>query len=157
MNDNLIITDPNILGFIANVNNESLNFAEIKILDHPKLPNFDRYIQLIDLNVRSKQEYAIFGYKQVLKDKVSEEIFNIDLPTPEWVVYSNTWSYMRNENNEIIHAPLKPNSTDLDTGIKLTSYKYMLFLLKTNKAGFIQLIQSYLQLFVDSQIDALNA
>ena len=101
----------------------------------------------------------MFGYKQILKDKETGEEINIQLPAPEWVVYKDTWSYLRGTKNELINVPVKDeegNPTAETQPIKVSSYKYMLWLMKNNRATLLQLIQGYLADFVRTKNEELD-
>ena len=101
MNENLMIPKQ-VQGILEEVEKTPLYLAELPMEAHPKLPQFNRFIRVINLDAKSENEFVMFGYKQVLKDKDTGEEINIQLPTPEWVVYKDTWSYLRGTKNELI-------------------------------------------------------
>lgn len=149
---------PDVQDMLNDIENISPVLAEMQIADHPMFPQFDRYIRVYDITANSANEYIHFGYKQVLKDQETGKEFNIGLPTPEWVVYKDTWSYLRNEQNQPISLPYADGVTEGDNGVKVPSYKYMIWLMRNNKVGLLQLIQGYLQSFVlakQSELDTL--
>ena len=153
MNENLNI--PEQLQVLLNeINNVPTYLAELPIVEDPKLPQFNRYIQVKGLRAIGDTQFIEFTYKQILKDKKTGEPMNMELPTPSWQVDANTWSYLRDEANNIVEAPTQ-DEEGLQ-GIKVPSYKYMIWLMKNNKAGLIELIQGYLTAFVEANIEKLN-
>ncbi|WP_419869165.1 hypothetical protein [Chryseobacterium sp. CT-SW4] len=156
MNNHLNITSE-IQTLISQIENIGSNLAELPLSEHPKLPQFDRFIRVLDIDAKSKQEFINFTYEQILRDKVSGEEFKISLPTPEWVIYKDTWSYLRDENNNPVEA-LLANPTDQEsTGyVKVPTYRYMLWLLKNHKIAFLDLLTSYLQEFVEIKKEELD-
>ena len=155
MNEHLDIPTP-VLLMLNSVLKTELHLAELPLPDHPKLSMFNRFIRVNDIDAKSKQSYVVFGYQQVLKDKETGEEVNLTLPNPDWVIYKDTWSYLRGTDNQPLTAPYKEDITEGDNQIKVPSYLYMLWLMKNNKAGLLQLIQSYLSYFVRVNIDDLN-
>lgn len=149
---------PQLQAVLNSIDEMPLCLAELQITDHPKLPQFDRFVRVYDIDAKSRQEYVYFVYEQVLKDKTTGEEINIKLPTPEWIVLKDTWSYFRNEQDQTITLPLVEGSEVTETKVRVPSYKYMIWLMKNNKAGLLQLIQGYLVSFVaakESELDAL--
>lgn len=156
MNNNLKIPTQ-MQALINDIENIELNLSELPLPEHPKLPQFNRSIRVLDIDAKSRNEFVNFIYEQVLKDKETGAEINISLPAPEWVVYKETWSYLRDEKNNIIELPLiEPNHKITKDKVKVSSFKYMIWLMKNDKAGFIQLIEGYLSSFIDSKIDELN-
>ena len=158
MNEHLNIP-AEVQTILNSINEVPLYLAEIPMSDHPKLPQFDRFIRVTDIDVKSKNEFAVFKYEQILKDKDTNEIVNIPLPTPEWVVYKDTWSYLRDEHNQTIEPGLiDPESytPDMDTKIRVPSFKYMLWLLKNDRIGLLELITSYLESFKQAKLSELD-
>lgn len=158
MNENLIVPKQ-VQGILEEVENTPLYLAELPMEAHPKLPQFNRFIRVINLDAKSENEFVMFGYKQILKDKETGEEINIQLPTPEWVVYKDTWSYLRGTKNELINVPIKDedgNATAETQPVKVSSYKYMLWLMKNNRATLLQLIQGYLADFVRTKNEELD-
>jgi len=156
MNEHLIIPE-NIKEVLSNIENISLNLAELPLQEHPKLPQFQRSIRVLDIDAKSEQQFISFRYKQILKDKETGEEINISLPTPEWVIYKDTWSYLRDNSNNPIELSLAEPKEDMPADkVKVQSYKYMLWLLKNNKTGFTELLASYLDEFVKNNKDILD-
>lgn len=160
LNNNLQLP-PQVQELLKQIENIPLHLAEIKIPDHPRLPNFDRYIQVLGLDVNSDNEFIYFKYRQVLKDKETDEfIKRVALPVPEWVVYADTWSYFRTQTGEVLELPLQEEhaTEEATTGkVRVPSYKYMLWLMANNQARFLDLIQAYANDFVSAKIEELNA
>jgi hypothetical protein len=156
MNSHLKIPSQ-IQALINDIENVDLNLAELPLPEHPKLPQFNRSIRVLDIDAKSRNEFVNFIYEQVLKDKETGEEINISLPAPEWVVYKETWSYLRDEQNNTIELPLiEPIDKLTKDKVKISSFKYMIWLMKNNKIGFLQLIQGYLVGFVETKIEELN-
>lgn len=156
MNTHLIIPE-NIKEILNSIEKISLNLAELPLQAHPKLPQFDRSIRVLDIDAKSKQQFISFRYEQVLKDRETGEEINISLPAPEWVIYKETWSYLRDSNNNFIELPLVDPEADKNADkVKVASYQYMLWLLKNNKVGFTELLASYLDEFVKNCRDRLD-
>lgn len=142
------------------IDNMPFHLAELKMQPHPKFPQYDRYLVVEDLEVKSRNEFVYFRYKQVLKDKETGEKIHIGLPTPEWVVYKEVWSFFRNSKNQIVEVPLKElegeQTEDLDTKVRVPSYKYMLWLMKYQNAQLLALIQGYAMEFMKAKQEELD-
>lgn len=151
---------PQVQAVLNQIEAIPLHLAELKMPDHPKFPQFDRYIQVIGLGANSEKQFIHFKFKQVLKDKETGEVLHIQLPTPEWVVYADTWSYFRTQNDEVLELPLQEeHATEEATmgKVKVHSYKYMLWLMANNQAQFLDLIRVYANDFMSAKIEELNA
>ncbi|WP_292010760.1 hypothetical protein [Chryseobacterium sp.] len=156
MNNHLSIPS-NIQQIIDQISNTDLNLAELPLPEHPKLPHFDRFIRVLDIDAKSKQEFINFTYEQVLRDKVNGEEFKIALPTPEWVIYKETWSYLRDENNNPFEVLLtEPTETEATGKVRVPTYRYMLWLLKNDKIAFLDLLKSYLKDFIENKGEELD-
>ena len=154
MNEHLAIPSQ-VQAMVQDINTTEVHLVELTIPDHPRLPTFNRSIRVYDIDVKAKQELIIFNYEQVLRDKETGEQVNIRLTCPEWIIYKETWSYLRGADNKSIEVPLLDNPTDKGK-VKVPSYRYMVWLMKNNKSGLIQLIEAYLASFVDAKIVELN-
>ena len=103
----------------------------------------------IDLNLPR----TYIWYSQVLKDSEGN-IVHSNLPTPEWMMSEIETSSIRDENFQRILVPVIDEETDEpilnDDGSPKTSplfvnsHSYLLWLLKNNKVGFLQLLSVYL-------------
>ncbi|RMZ58954.1 hypothetical protein D1632_15425 [Chryseobacterium nematophagum] len=140
---------------IDDIMNVPVDFVELPMTAHPKLPQFNRTIRVLNMEAKSKQEFIVLGYEQVLRDKQTGEEINIKLPTPEWIIYKETWSYLLGLDNIPIELPYKDDITKKDK-VKIPSYKYMLWLVKNDKAGFLQLIGHYLNIFISTRQEELD-
>lgn len=142
-----------------------LYLAELPIEEHPRLSQFNRFIQVKGIEAKGDYEFVHFIYAQVLKDKETGEVINIPLPTPDWVVNGETWSYFRKQDGEPVELPIKEEFRQNDEEnevlttdkVKVPSYKYMLWLMKYQNAKFLELIQNYTKDFVRAKIEELNA
>ena len=157
MNEHLIIQE-NIKEILNSIENTPLSLAELPLEAHPRLPQFERHIRVLDIDAKSKQQFISFRYEQILKDRETGEVVNIPLPTPEWIIYKETWSSLRDGDNHLIKLPVVEPEGDMTTDlVKVPSYQYMLWLLKNNKAGFTELLASYLDEFVEKHKENLDA
>ncbi|THV56527.1 hypothetical protein [Chryseobacterium candidae] len=156
MNEHLIIPE-NIKEILNSIENTPLSLTELPLQAHPRLPQFERHIRVLDIDAKSEQQFISFRYKQILKDKETGEEINISLPSPEWVIYKDTWSYLRYGDNHLIELPVAEPEGNMNTDlVKVPSYQYMLWLLKNNKTGFTELLASYLDEFVKNNKDILD-
>lgn len=156
MNEHLEIPTQ-IQALINDIENVELNLAELPVPEHPKLPQFNRSIRVLDIDAKSKQQFICFNYEQVLKDKETGEEINIFLPAPQWVIYKDTWSYLRDNYNNPVELPLiEPKDDMIADKVKVSSYQYMLWLLKNEKIGFTELLASYLDEFVKTHKEELD-
>lgn len=156
MNEQLEISTQ-VQALISDIENVELNLAELPLPEHPKLSQFNRSIRVLDIDTKSKQQFISFNYEQVLKDKETGEEINIFLPAPEWVIYKETWSYLRDNYNNPIEQPLvEPKEDMVADKVKIPSYPYMLWLLKNSKVGFTELLASYLDEFVKGHKEQLD-
>lgn len=155
MNQHLIIPAA-IKSILNDIENMHLYLAELPMPEHPKYSNYNRTIRVIDIDAKSKNEFLQFTYEQVLKDKETGEVdLNIKLPTPQWVVYKDTWSYFRDEKNVAIQVPTKEDNA-ITERIIVPTYKYMIWLMANDKASFLDLIKGYLADFSTAKIEELN-
>lgn len=156
MNKHLIISE-NIQEYLNNIEETALNLGELTLHPHPVLSQFSRSIRVLDIDAKSQHQFISFRYEQVLKDKETGEEVKISLPTPEWIIYKETWSYLLDDSGSLIELPLKePQDGQVSGNVKVPSYKYMLWLLKNNKTGFLALLAYYLQQFVKMHKDQLD-
>lgn len=152
-----------IQAVLEQIENTPLHLAELKMEPHPKFPQYDRYLVVEDLEVKSRNEFVYFRYKQILKDKETDEKILIGLPTPQWVVYNSTWSFFRDNKGNVVQTPLKPSednetqNADKDRRVRVPSYKYMLWLMKKQNARFLQLIEGYAHDFILAKKEELDA
>lgn len=156
MNEHLKIP-AKVNDIINQIETIDLNLVELPLPEHPLLTQFNRSIVVSGFDTKSKQEFIVFSYEQVLKNKETGEIVKIKLPNPEWAIYADTWSYLRDEKGNFIETSiLEPDGKITKEKIKVPAYKYILYLMKNNKADILSLIKIYLADFIDAKIDELN-
>lgn len=100
MNEHLNIPK-NIQKIIGDIENVDLNLSELPLPEHPKLPQFNRSIRVLDIDAKSKQEFMVFIYEQVLRDKETGEEIRIPLPAPEWIVYKESSAPYRDRKSVV--------------------------------------------------------
>lgn len=146
-------------GLLDDINATSLDLGEIKIDKHPLVSqDLERYIQIKKISIDLNLPRTYIWYEQVLKDSEGKTLL-ANLPTPAWILSENETSTLRDENFQRIEVPvideetgeniLEEDGSPKKSCVHLSSHKYLLWLLKNNKAGFIQLLEIYLQEFVE--------
>lgn len=165
MKEKLLIPEK-VQQLLNEIKTTDLNLGEIKISEHPLLPSFNRFIKINKVVVDTELPRTYLFYQQVLRDKEINEIEPSNLPTPEWLIGEEEWSSLRDENFERISIPVVDDETQnpvLDEDgypktsiIKVSTHHYMLGLVKNNKIGFLDLLKSYLQEFVELKSNELN-
>lgn len=148
------------------INTTDLNLGEIQISEHPLLPSFNRFIRINKMVVDTELPRTYLFYQQVLRSKETNEIEPSKLPTPEWLIGEEEWSSLRDESFNRILVPVVDDETQnpvLDEEgnpktsiVKVNTHHYMLWLVKNNKIGFLDLLKSYLQEFVELKNNELN-
>ena len=139
---------------LDSINSTKLNLGEIKIDKHPLVSqDLDRYIQINKISIDLNLPRTYIWYSQVLKDSEGNVVPS-NLPTPEWMMSETETSSVRDENFNRILVPVVDEETNEpvlnDDGSPKTSplfvnsHSYLLWLLKNNKAGFLQLLSAYL-------------
>ena len=144
----------------------NLNLGEIQISEHPLLTSFNRFIRINKMVVDTELPRTYLFYQQILRDKETNKIEPSNLPTPEWMIGEEEWSSLRDENFNRIFVPVVDEETQnpvLDEEgnpktsiLKVNTHHYMLWLVKNNKVGFLDLLKSYLQEFVETKSAELN-
>ena len=143
-----------IQGLLDAINSTKLDLGEIKIDKHPLVSqDLDRYIQINKISIDLNLPRTYIWYSQVLKDLEGNIVLS-NLPTPEWMMGEIETSTVRDENFNRILVPVVDEETDEpilnDDGTPKTSpllvnsHSYLLWLLKNNKVGFLQLLSTYL-------------
>lgn len=165
MKEKLLIPEQ-IQQLLNEINTTDLNLGEIKISEHPLLQSFNRFIKINKVVVDTELPRTYLFYQQVLRDKETNEIEPSNLPTPEWMIGEEEWSSLRDENFNRISVPVVDEETQnpvLDeegnpktSVIRVNTHHYMLWLVKNNKVGFLDLLKSYLQEFVELKSNELN-
>lgn len=139
---------------LDSVNSTKLNLGEIKIDKHPLVSqDLDRYIQINKISIDLNLPRTYIWYSQVLKDSEGNVVPS-NLPTPEWLINETETSSLRDENFQRILVPVVDEETNepilnedgtLKTSpLFVNSHNYLLWLLNNNKAGFLQLLSTYL-------------
>lgn len=139
---------------LDSINSTKLDLGEIKIDKHPLLSqNLDRYIQINKISIDLNLPRTYIWYSQVLKDSEGN-IVSSNLPTPEWMISEFETSSLRDENFQRIEVPvineetnepiLNEDGTPKMSPLFVNSHQYLLWLLKNNKVGFLQLLSAYL-------------
>ena len=139
---------------LDSINATKLNLGEIKIDKHPLVAqDLDRYIQINKISIDLNLPRTYIWYSQVLKDSEGN-IVPSNLPTPEWMMGEAETSSVRDENFNRILVPvvdeetnepiLNEDGTPKTSPLFVNSHSYLLWLLKNNKVGFLQLLSTYL-------------
>ena len=140
---------------LDSINATKLNLGEIKIDKHPLVSqDLDRYIQINKISIDLNLPRTYIWYSQVLKDSEGNVVPS-NLPTPEWLINEIETSTIRDENFNRILVPvvdeetnepiLNEDGTPKTSPLFVNSHSYLLWLLKNNKVGFLQLLSIYLQ------------
>ncbi|GGP04203.1 hypothetical protein GCM10010992_15250 [Cloacibacterium rupense] len=143
-----------IQGLLDSINSTKLDLGEIKIDKHPLLSqDLDRYIQINKISIDLNLPRTYIWYSQILKDSEGN-IIPSNLPTPEWMISEIETSSLRDENFQRIEVPVADSETEEPllnedgtpkmSPLFVNSHKYLLWLLKNNKVGFLQLLSAYL-------------
>ena len=139
---------------LNSINSTKLNLGEIKIDKHPLVAqDLERYIQINKISIDITLPRTYIWYSQVLKD-LEGNVVPSNLPTPEWMMGETETSTIRDENFNRILVPVVDSETDepilnedgtpKTSPLLVNSHNYLLWLLKNNKAGFLQLLSTYL-------------
>ncbi|WP_312510610.1 hypothetical protein [Chryseobacterium culicis] len=165
MNEKLLIPEQ-VQQILSDINTTHLNLGEIQISEHPLLPSFNRFIRINKVVIDTDLPRTYLFYQQVLRNKETNAIEPSKLPTPEWLIGEDEWSSLRDENFNKIWVPIVDEETQehiLDEQgnpktslLKVSTHQYMLWLVKNNKIGFLDLLKSYLQEFVELKSNELN-
>ena len=143
-----------VQALLDSINATKLNLGEIKIDKHPLVAqDLDRYIQINKISIDLNLPRTYIWYSQVLKDSEGIEVLS-NLPTPEWLMNETETSTIRDENFQRILVPvvdeetnepiLNEDGTPKTAPLLVNSHSYLLWLLKNNKVGFLQLLSIYL-------------
>ena len=143
-----------VQALLDSINAIKLNLGEIKIDKHPLVSqDLDRYIQINKISIDLNLPRTYIWYSQVLKNSEGNVVPS-NLPTPEWVMSEIETSSVRDEDFNRIEVPvvdeetnepiLNEDGTPKTSPLFVNSHNYLLWLLKNNKAGFLQLLSAYL-------------
>ena len=143
-----------VQALLDSINVTKLNLGEIKIDKHPLVAqDLDRYIQINKISIDLNLPRTYIWYSQLLKDSEGNVVPS-NLPTPEWMMSETETSSIRDENFQRIEVPvvdeetnepiLNEDGTPKTSPLFVNSHSYLLWLLKNNKVGFLQLLSVYL-------------
>lgn len=146
---------------LDSINATKLNLGEIKIDKHPLVSqDLDRYIQINKISIDLNLPRTYIWYNQVLKD-LEGNVVPSNLPTPEWLINETETSTIRDENFNRILVPVVDEETNepilnedgspKTSPLFINSHNYLLWLLKSNKVGFLDLLQAYLSELLQNQ------
>ena len=146
---------------LDSINATKLNLGEIKIDKHPLVSqDLDRYIQINKISIDLNLPRTYIWYSQILKDSEGNVVPS-NLPTPEWMMSQTETSSVRDENFNRIKVPVVDEETNepilneekkkKTSPLFVNSHSYLLWLLKSNKVGFLDLLQSYLSELLQNQ------
>ena len=150
-----------VQALLDSINATELNLGEIKIDKHPLVAqDLDRYIQINKISIDLNLPRTYIWYSQVLKDSEGNVVPS-NLPTPEWLINETETSTIRDENFNRILVPVVDEETDepilnedgtpKNSPLFVNSHSYLLWLLKNNKVGFLDLLQEYLSELLQNQ------
>lgn len=162
--ENLILT-PAIEARLQEINNTPYYWASINLPEHADLPNFNRKLVVSgfnspDLEVNQDERFFI-TVKQIFINKETGKIFKV-FNAPQWEIYAHTWSYLRNEQFQVIEVDKQifdENNELISTEkskIQVSTIKYLKWLLLNRKAHLVDLFNLYLWDFANAKIDELN-
>ena len=162
--ENLILT-PSIEARLQEINNTPYYWASINLPEHEDLPNFNRKLVVSgfnspDLEVNQDERFFI-TVKQIFINKETGKIFKV-FNAPQWEIYAHTWSYLRNEQFQVIEVDkqiFNENHELISTEkskIQVSTIKYLKWLLLNKKAHLVDLFNIYMSDFVTAKIDELN-
>ena len=146
---------------LDSINSTKLNLGEIKIDKHPLVSqDLERYIQINKISIDLNLPRTYIWYSQVLKD-LEGNVVPSNLPTPEWLINETETSSLRDGNFQRILVPVVDEETNepilnedgspKTSPLFINSHNYLLWLLKSNKVGFLDLLQAYLLELLQNQ------
>lgn len=155
-----------IQAVISQIESTPLNFGLFPIDEHPLIPSCRRYIKVYkpisDMEIKRTQ----ISYRQILVDKESNEEIPNTLPTPEWIIYENYTSTLRDEKGQKLLFPVVDSETNepiLDEDgkpkmqpVEVDSHHFLKWLETTKNMTLTQVISSYLPEFYDQNKETLN-
>ena len=162
--ENYILT-PIIEARLQEINNTPYYWASIDLPEHADLPNFNRKLVVSgfnspDLEVNQDERFFI-TVKQIFINKETGKIFKI-FNAPQWEIYAHTWSYLRNEQFQVIEVDKQifdENNELISTEkskIQVSTIKYLKWLLLNRKAHLVDLFNLYLGDFANAKMEELN-
>ena len=162
--ENYILT-PAIEARLQEINNTPYYWASINLPEHADLPNFNRKLVVSgfnspDLEVNQDERFFI-TVKQIFINKDTGKIFKV-FNAPQWEIYAHTWSYLRNEQFQVIEVDKQifdENNELISTEkskIQVSTIKYLKWLLLNRKAHLVDLFNLYMGDFANAKLEELN-
>ena len=162
--ENLILT-PAIEAGLQEINNTPYYWASINLPEHADLPNFNRKLVVSgfnspDLEVNQDERFFI-TVKQIFINKETGKIFKV-FNAPQWEIFAHTWSYLRNEQFQVIEVDKQifdENNELISTeksNIQVSTIKYLKWLLLNKKAHLVDLFNLYMGDFANAKLEELN-
>lgn len=162
--ENYILT-PAIEARLQEINNTPYYWASINLPEHADLPNFNRKLVVSgfnspDLEVNNDERFFI-TVKQIFINKETGKIFKV-FNAPQWEIYAHTWSYLRNEQFQVIEVDKQifdENNELISTEkskIQVSTIKYLKWLLLNKKAHLVDLFNLYMGDFANAKLEELN-
>lgn len=162
--ENLILT-PAIEARLQEINNTPYYWSSINLPEHEDLPNFNRKLVVSgfnspDLEVNQDERFFI-TVKQIFINKETGKIFKV-FNAPQWEIYAHTWSYLRNEQFQVIEVDKQifdENNELISTEkskIQVSTIKYLKWLLLNRKAHLVDLFNLYMGDFANAKLEELN-
>lgn len=162
--ENLILT-PVIEARLQEINSTPYYWASINLPEHADLPNFNRKLVVSgfnspDLEVNNDERFFI-TVKQIFINKDTGKIFKI-FNAPQWEIFAHTWSYLRNEQFQVIEVDKQifdENNELISTEkskIQVSTIKYLKWLLLNKRAHLVDLFNLYMGDFANAKLDELN-
>ena len=162
--ENIILT-PAIEARLQEINNTPYYWASIDLPEHEDLPNFNRKLVVTgfnspDLEVNNDERFFI-TVKQIFINKETGKIFKV-FNAQQWEIYAHTWSYLRNEQFQVIEVDKQifdENNELISTEkskIQVSTIKYLKWLLLNRKAHLVDLFNLYMGDFANAKLEELN-
>ena len=162
--ENLILT-PVIEARLQEINNTPYYWESINLPEHADLPNFNRKLVVSGFNspdLEVNQDECFFiTVKQIFINKETGKIFKI-FNAPQWEIFAHTWSYLRNEQFQVIEVDKQifdENNELISTEkskIQVSTIKYLKWLLLNRKAHLVDLFNLYMGDFANAKLEELN-
>ncbi len=160
-----IILTPEIESRLQEIDSTPYYWASIDLPEHEDLPNFNRKLVVSgfnspDLEVNNDERFFI-TVKQIFINKETGKIFKV-FNAPQWEIYAHTWSYLRNEQFQVIEVDKQifdENNELISTEkskIQVSTIKYLKWLLLNRKAHLVDLFNLYMGDFANAKLEELN-
>ena len=162
--ENIILTSA-IEARLQEINSTPYYWASIDLPEHEDLPNLNRKLVISgfnspDLEVNQDERFFI-TVKQIFINKETGKIFKI-FNAPQWEICAHTWSYLRNEQFQVIEVDKQifdENNELISTEkskIQVSTIKYLKWLLLNRKAHLVDLFNLYMGDFANAKLEELN-